>query len=445
MSKPDETEVKTKGNDSKELKRKEMLEFDFIKDTEHTDGDGKRRKRIYRPKYKTFILSNAVSTSSISNAVLEVEQRYEIKSIIGHGAYGTVCSSVDLKTGKQCAVKKIENIFEHRSLAKRTLRELKLLRYFKHENIMGVDRVMRPRKNFNNVYFVSELMETDLACVIRSPQELTDEHCQFFIYQVLRGLKYIHSSNVMHRDLKPRNLLVNSNCDLKICDFGLARVDELDNNDRCVMSNYIATRWYRAPEVILSRLKYTKKVDMWAVGCILAELLGRKPLFPGIDSFHQIKLIVGVLGTPPTLKDRESRDFIAKLPKKKKIPFNKVFPAASAAACDLLEKLLAFEPDDRISVEEALRHPYLEELHCEEDEPVCDTLDPKDFYFEYLKLSKDDLRVLIEQEIVNHYDIDLYEAKSSETSFGKELLKSLPIKSKKKIRRRNSWPKTIKS
>jgi len=106
---------------------------------------------------------------------------------------------------------------------------------------------------------------------------------------------------------------------------------------------------------------------------------------------------------------------------------------------------LAFEPEDRLSVEEALRHPYLEELHCEEDEPICDTLDQKDFYFEYLKLTKDDLRVLIEQEIVNHYDIDFYEAKSSETSFGKELLKSLPPKSKKKIRRRNSWPKTVKA
>lgn len=177
-----------------------------------------------RSKYKTYILTNGV---------FEVERRYEIREIIGQGAYGVVCSALDRKRNCFMAVKKIENVFDHRSLAKRTLRELKLVRTFNHENILGLDRVMRPHSStFNNVYLVSELMETDLACVIRSPQELTDEHVQFFIYQVLRGLKYIHSANVIHRDLKPRNLLVNSNCDLKICDFGLARVDEPANADR---------------------------------------------------------------------------------------------------------------------------------------------------------------------------------------------------------------------
>jgi serine/threonine protein kinase len=391
-----------------------------------------RPRRIYRPKYKTFILSNGV---------MEVEQRYEIKTSIGHGAYGTVCSATDLKTGKPCAIKKIENIFEHRSLAKRTLRELILLRQFRHENVLHIDRVMRPRKNFNNVYFVSELLETDLASVIRSPQDLTDEHCQFFIYQTLRGLKYIHSAGVIHRDMKPRNLLVNSNCDLKICDFGLARLHEPENNDRCVMSNYIATRWYRAPEVILSRKKYTKAVDIWAVGCILAELIGRKPIFPGIDAFHQIKLIIGVIGTPTEIKDEESRDFIAKLPKKKKVPFSELYPTASKNACDLLERLLTFDPDERITVEEALRHPYLEELHCEEDEPICETFKPFEFYWEYLRLTKEDLRVLIEQEIVGHYELDLYEAKAAPKQSVAQMVSSVPSrKSKKPLKRRNSWP-----
>jgi len=386
-----------------------------------------------KPKYKTYILSDAV---------FEVECRYDIKEIVGHGAYGVVCSARDMKTGQLVAAKKIENIFEHRSLAKRTLRELKLLRYFKHENIMNLERVMRPRsRNFNNVYLVSELLETDLACVIRSPQELTDEHCQFFIYQVLRGLKYIHSANVIHRDLKPRNLLVNSNCDLKICDFGLARVDDPHNKDRCHMSDYVATRWYRAPEVILSRERYTKAVDMWSVGCILAELMGRKPLFPGRDSFHQITLIISILGTPPPSnfrkKNSKERDFVANLPKKQKIPFTQLFPSANPLACDLLEKLLAFEPENRIKIEDALRHPYLEELHCEDDEPVCDHFNYEDFYFEYLPTTKDDLRTLIYDEIANHYEEDDYEPPSP-IDTASQIIRA-PPQSRNRRRRRKSF------
>jgi serine/threonine protein kinase len=282
---------------------------------------------------------------------------------------------------------------------------------------MNLERVMRPRsRNFNDIYLVSELLETDLACVIRSPQELTDEHCQFFIYQVLRGLKYIHSANVMHRDLKPRNLLVNSNCDLKICDFGLARFDEGRRNDGPVISDYVATRWYRAPEVIL-RNSYSKAVDIWSVGCILAELIGRKPLFPGRDSFHQMNLIVSVIGTPPPAayqkggrgrRDQDAHDFMRNLPRKAKVPFTQLYPHANPLACDLLEKMLTFDPDQRITVEQALHHRYLEELHCEEDEPVCEGFNKAEFAFEYTHPGKDDLRGLIYQEVVAHYPEDDY-------------------------------------
>lgn len=234
---------------------------------------------------------------------------------------------------------------------------------------------------------------------------------------------------MIHRDLKPRNLLVNSNCDLKICDFGLARVDDPANPDRAAMSNYIATRWYRAPEVvrhtgrqcthrmgcvidhvpcgmqILGRKRYSKAVDMWSVGAILAELIGRKPIFPGRDSFHQMTLICNVLGTPTLeayggMDDAQSTnggqnvtgDYIAALPHKPKVPFSTLYPHASPAACDLLENLLCFEPDRRLSVEQALAHPYLAELHCEEDEPVCTQFDMQEFAFEYIKCSKEDLR-----------------------------------------------------
>lgn len=117
--------------------------------------------------------------------------------------------------------------FEHRVFSLRTYRELKIQRLLEHENILGIKRLLAPkdRKSFSEIYVVFDLMEADLSKIIKSQQPLSDDHIQFFMYQILRGLKYMHSAGIYHRDLKPRNLLVNSNCDLKICDFGLARAD----------------------------------------------------------------------------------------------------------------------------------------------------------------------------------------------------------------------------
>lgn len=127
-----------------------------------------------------------------------------------------------------------------------------------------------------------ELMETDMHRVIRT-QDLSDDHCQYFIYQTLRALKAMHSANVLHRDLKPSNLLLNANCDLKVCDFGLARSAASQDDNSGFMTEYVATRWYRAPEIMLTFKEYTKAIDVWSVGCILAEMLSGKPLFPGKD------------------------------------------------------------------------------------------------------------------------------------------------------------------
>jgi serine/threonine protein kinase len=113
---------------------------------------------------------------------------------------------------------------------------------------------------------------------------------QYFLYQILRGLKYIHSANVLHRDLKPSNLLLNANCDLKIADFGLARI----TSETDFMTEYVVTRWYRAPELLLNSPDYTAAIDMWSVGCIFMELMNRKPLFPGKDHVHQLRLLTEV-------------------------------------------------------------------------------------------------------------------------------------------------------
>ncbi|MBZ6375836.1 MAG: protein kinase [Kocuria palustris] len=216
-------------------------------------------------------------------------------------------SAIHKPSGQKVAIKKITP-FDHSMFCLRTLREMKLLRYFNHENIISILDIQRPRnyEGFNEVYLIQvrrslpsdkmrmygiypiftnsmqELMETDMHRVIRT-QDLSDDHCQYFIYQTLRALKAMHSANVLHRDLKPSNLLLNANCDLKVCDFGLARSAASTDDNSGFMTEYVATRWYRAPEIMLTFKEYTKAIDVWSVGCILAEMLSGKPLFPGKD------------------------------------------------------------------------------------------------------------------------------------------------------------------
>ena len=194
--------------------------------------------------------------------MFEVQARYAPIKPIGKGAYGVVCSARNVDTDEKVAIKKIANAFENAVDAKRTLREMKLLRHLKHENVIRIVDVVRPKKSvpdYNDVYVMYELMDTDLHQIIRSNQPLSDDHCQYFIYQLLRGLKYVHSANVLHRDLKPSNLLLNANCDLKICDFGLARTGHVMTE---FMTEYVVTRWYRAPELLLSCSEYTSAIDV---------------------------------------------------------------------------------------------------------------------------------------------------------------------------------------
>ncbi|XP_010019436.1 PREDICTED: mitogen-activated protein kinase 7-like, partial [Nestor notabilis] len=178
---------------------------------------------------------------------------------------------------QQVAIKKIPNAFDVVTNAKRTLRELKILKHFKHDNIIGIKDILKPTVpygEFRSVYVVLDLMESDLHQIIHSSQPLTLEHVRYFLYQLLRGLKYIHSANVLHRDLKPSNLLVNENCELKIGDFGMARGLGADpRHAKAFLTEYVATRWYRAPELLLSLHRYTRAIDMWSVGCIFAEML----------------------------------------------------------------------------------------------------------------------------------------------------------------------------
>jgi len=348
----------------------------------------------------------------VQGTKFEVDKRYKIIEPMSHGAYGIVCSADDKDVGEKVAVKKIEGVFEHITITKRTLRELRILRHLQHENLMQVKNIFITGKKteFEEIYVVSELMETDLASTLKSSQPLSDDHCQFFLYQILRGMKYVHSAQVIHRDLKPRNLLVNSNCDLKICDFGLARVRFSDKEWVCPMTEYVCTRWYRAPEVLCSWTDYSGAIDMWSIGCILAEMYMRKPLFPGHNTQHQLDLIIGLLGSPEgeelmKIPNQKCRKFIKSLPSTPGSPFPEVFGDMSPDAQDLLALTLRWDPESRISVCEAIQHAYLEKLHCPEDEPTREPLDTTDFEFERRKITAAALREEIFREALWYHPV----------------------------------------
>ncbi|KAL7416540.1 mitogen-activated protein kinase [Mrakia frigida] len=364
--------------------------------------------------------AHSASQSAPRKVRFNVGSKYQVLDVIGEGAYGVVVSAIHRSSGTKVAIKKIAP-FDHSMFCLRTLRELKLLKYFAEcgvsENIISIVDIVKPSsiENFKEVYLVQELMETDMHRVIRT-QDLSDDHAQYFIYQTLRALKALHSADVIHRDLKPSNLLLNANCDLKVCDFGLARsvkTAEPNGTETGFMTEYVATRWYRAPEIMLTFKQYTKAIDVWSVGCILAEMLSGKPIFPGRDYHHQLTLILDVLGTPTldefyAINSRRSRDYIRALPFRKKKPFASLFPNASPQATDFLQKTLTFDPKKRLTVEQALCHPYLEAYHDPDDEPVAPPLDADFFDFDLQKddISREKLKELLYEEIMSFKSID---------------------------------------
>uniref|UniRef100_A0A3B4AS62 mitogen-activated protein kinase n=1 Tax=Periophthalmus magnuspinnatus TaxID=409849 RepID=A0A3B4AS62_9GOBI len=283
----------------------------------------------------------------VNKTTWDVPDRYRELRQVGTGAYGTVCSALDSRTGAKVAIKKLYRPFQSELFAKRAYRELRLLKHMKHENVIGLLDVFTADLSldrFTDFYLVMPFMGTDLGKVMKL-QRLSEEKIQYLVYQMLKGLKYIHSAGIIHRDLKPGNLAINQDCELKIIDFGLARQADSE------MTGYVVTRWYRAPEVILNWMHYTQTVDIWSVGCIMAEMLQGKPLFKGSDHLDQLTEIMKIIGTP-------SQEFIFSCD-----TFTFVFyfflPVClvRAAVC-VLECMLLLDPESRVTAAEALSLPY---------------------------------------------------------------------------------------
>jgi len=306
-----------------------------------------------------------------------VLRKYEVGQRVGKGAYGIVWKAVDKKTRRTVALKKIFDAFQNSTDAQRTFREIMFLQELNanhHENIIRLLNVLKA-DNDKDIYLVFEYMEINAHAVIRA-NILEEVHKKYILYQIIKSLKYMHSGDLLHRDLKPSNVLLNSDCHVKLCDFGLARsVADIGDEEKNVLTDYVATRWYKAPEILLGSNNYSKGVDMWSIGCILAELIGEQPLFPGESTMNQLTRVIEVTGYPnktdmASMKSKFTKTMLESVNVKQQRPLKEKLPNAGEDALDLLLKLLQFNPEKRLTCEEALAHPYLAQFHNPADEPI---------------------------------------------------------------------------
>ncbi|EGF82933.1 hypothetical protein BATDEDRAFT_85661 [Batrachochytrium dendrobatidis JAM81] len=285
--------------------------------------------------------------------------RYREVEKIGEGAHGVVLKATYIETGEVVALKKVPLRKLEHGIPNSILREIKALQEIDHQNVVKLREVF---PSGTGVVLVFEYMLSDLAEVLRNASKpLTEAQIKAYMLMLLKGVAYCHKNSIMHRDLKPANLLISSTGILKLADFGLARVYSSDVSGR-PYSHQVATRWYRAPELLYGARVYDTGVDLWAVGCIFGELLNHSPLFPGQNDIDQLYCVIGILGTPT----KEIWPELETLPDYGKIQFpslplvvlEKVCPDASAEAIRLLKKFLVYASVLRISAQKALLDPY---------------------------------------------------------------------------------------
>ncbi|TKR77307.1 hypothetical protein L596_018304 [Steinernema carpocapsae] len=248
-----------------------------------------------QPQYNQFYPPSPAAQYPPSNVPYSRPRRHG--DILGCGSFGSIVVYTDTRTQmhRQFAQKTIHNVFQTLNSCRRVYREIKMLGELKHENLLGLYDLLRPTDNkFDKIEILTELMETDLnRILLGTQQKLEPLHFKVFMYQILRGLKFLHSGGIIHRDIKPHNILVNADCLAKIGDFGFARMNSQEQ-----MSHEVVTQFYRAPEILMGAKHYNEAIDIWAAGCIFAEMMSRTVLFEAESVMKQIEKIVELLGTP---------------------------------------------------------------------------------------------------------------------------------------------------
>ncbi|KIM82969.1 hypothetical protein PILCRDRAFT_447116 [Piloderma croceum F 1598] len=292
---------------------------------------------------------------AVEKANSERQKKWTKDQKVGEGTYAVVYRGREVSTGRKVAIKKIKVSQFKDGLDMSAIREVKYLRELQHQNVIELLDVFSSKTNLN---LVLEFLDTDLEMIIKDRTLVfLPADIKSWMAMTFRGLEYCHRNFILHRDLKPNNLLVASDGQLKLADFGLAR-DFADPGYK--MTCQVITRWYRPPELLFGSRYYSAAVDIWSVGCIFAELMLRTPYLPGESDMDQLKTTFRALGTPT----EEEWPGHTKLPdyvpvgQFPKTPLRDLFTAASADTLNLLSKCLVYEPRKRIGAKEALNHPY---------------------------------------------------------------------------------------
>ena len=291
-----------------------------------------------------------------------MHNKYEVIGVVGEGAYGIVYKCKNKETNKYVAIKKFKEIND--DLVKKTMkRELKILQKLHHPNIVDFQDAFKRK---GNLFLVFEFCEKNLLELLQeNPKGLDPSLIRHIIFQLCKAIKYLHEQNIIHRDVKPENLLITKNYETKLCDFGFSRLIT-SNSEK--LTDYVATRWYRAPELLISQGDYDKEVDYWAIGCIMGELVDGNPLFPGeneIDQIHCIQKILGNLTQEQVDKFYSNPLFQGKnlLNVTKPETLERVYMGKlNKKAISFMKGLLEIDPKKRINDNNVFLHPYFEKL-----------------------------------------------------------------------------------